>query len=290
MENSYCGLRCNQCIYKTQGKCCGCKPEVENTYLLSLHREIEPDADMQMADNSDVVPEESKTRYSAYCPIAMCCKNKEYENCFLCDKRYTCQDYNNKGAMCRVIESKLDLWGVTSHGLRDSVKYQWFLLVCYIFLILPSIMTKLFSTPLLALIYIPLSGIAIYGYSKMIPYSHIFRVTILFTAGDMLVHFLVDIIDYGSLVNLALSAFGMVISVINYKITFDAYADMVSDVDDRLEKSWLRIWPLTVFLYIACGVVILFTFTLEFAIAPPIILNILIIVNMIRTIDVSKVN
>ena len=313
MENSYCGLRCTQCTYKTAGKCAGCKPGIEYKYQEDLCRALEIAKKRDQAyeaglDPSESLPlledssfkniknfpedetEESGTRYSTYCPIAICCKNQKIESCFFCDKRFACQNYNSKVNMNSVIESKLNLWGVTTHGLKESVNYQRLLLICYILLIIPSVLTKLASSPAIALIYIPLSGVAMYGYSKMIPYSEIFRVTILFTIGDLLVRFLVDIIDYGVLVNGALSIFGAVISVINYKITFDAYADMVSDVDDRLEKRWLRVWPFTIIIYIVFAVLALALQSFELILVPMVVLNIIIILNMLSTISVCKNN
>nr|MCR5728176.1 hypothetical protein [Lachnospiraceae bacterium] len=128
------------------------------------------------------------------------------------------------------------------------------------------------------------------GYIKMVPYSPIFRVTVLLTTGDLLVRFLVDIIDYGTLVNGALSVFGMLVAVVNYKITFDAYADMISEVDDVLERKWLRIWPLTIIVYVIGALIVLSSKVLALGLIPFASLDLIIIIYMIKTIKVSKVN
>ncbi len=308
MENSYCGLRCSGCSYKTAGKCSGCKPEVENKYLADVGRAIRisklreealkegldvSDIRDEISDDSYVAPVKEvdpATRYSTYCPIAICCKNNNYEGCTDCNKRISCYDYNCKGKMSSIIETKLDLWGVTTHGLKESVNYQRLLLICYIFLLVPDILTKLTSSTIVTLIYIPITGLTMFGYIKMVPYSPIFRVTVLLTTGDLLVRFLVDIIDYGTLVNGALSVFGMLVAVVNYKITFDAYADMVSEVDDVLERKWLRIWPLTIIVYVIGALIVLSSKVLALGLIPFALLDLIIIIYMIKTIKVSKIN
>ena len=189
--------------------------------------------------------------------------------------------------MSSVIELKLNEWGVTDHGLKASVKYQRLLLICFILLIVPSVASLV--EPKFSFIYIPLAGLSMYGYSKLIPYSEIFRVTVLLTGGDMLIRFLTDIIDYG-LLNMILYMIRFAISIVNYKITFDAYADMVDEADDRLEKRWLQFWPLTIALYAICAVILLFTQSAIVMALPSIIMDIVIIAYMIVTIEVCKKN
>jgi len=90
----------------------------------------------------------------------------------------------------------------------------------------------------------------------------------------------------------------LVVAVSCYKMTFDAYAEMISPVDSVLEKKWLKMWPLTLILYIPCysAAVILALAgkgnvlgpILE--VAPAIILNIAIPILMVTTINVCKKN
>jgi hypothetical protein len=265
MNKTYCGKNCFYCPEHENGRCTGCYP-----------------------DNATVSSEAH--RYSEYCKIAICCKSKNFESCADCNARMTCTDYSKKGIMHSIIQSKLDVWGVTDHGLKESIKYQWILIFCYFLLLIPDVLSKFDTNVPYVLVYIPVSLLSIYGYVKMVPYSHIFRVTVLFTAGSILIRFLVDIIDYGFLVNGVLSAGNAVISLLNYKITLDAYADMVSQVDVTLEKSWLRVWPVTIILYAAAVIIALAKGYLFLMAIPAVLLDILIISLMLRTISVCRKN
>ena len=286
MENSYCGMRCIQCTYKTAGKCIGCKPEIENTYL----KELSEKAGQHELTAGNTYPEDTSKRYSTYCQIAICCRKNKYESCGECNKRPSCYDYSCKGRMSSIIEARLNEWGVTTHGLKESIYTQILLLFCFVLLIIPDIASSISSKIIFTLLYLPITAVTVFGYSKMVKYSEIFRVTVLFTCGDMLIRFLRDIIDYGTLVNMVLSILGLAISVLNYKITFDAYADMVSDVDDRLEKQWLHIFPITVTLYVIACIAVLFTQSTVALMLPSVIMDIIIIAYMIRTIEVCKRN
>ena len=304
MENSYCGMRCAHCRFRSEGKCYGCKPDIENKYLINISKPEDetgtfddltgrenfiPDVPVIFDPENRVVTnaDDSGKRYSTYCKIAICCKKNKFDNCGMCNKRVSCYDYSCKGNMSSVIELKLNEWGVTDHGLKASVKYQRLLLICFILLIVPSVASLV--EPKFSIIYIPLAGLSMYGYSKLILYSEIFRVTVLLTGGDMLIRFLTDIIDYGSL-NMILYMIRFAISIVNYKITFDAYADMVDEADERLEKRWLQFWPLTIALYAICAVILLFTQSAIVMALPSVIMDLVIIAYMLVTIEVCKKN
>ena len=84
-------------------------------------------------------------------------------------------------------------------------------------------------------------------------------------------------------------------SILSYKISFDAYSELVSPVDSALENHWSRIWPLTIvlcaialivgFFCFASKKVQLFAFCLMVAFA---VINIITFILMIRTIRVCK--
>ena len=265
MNKTYCGKNCLFCTEHENGRCTGCYPD------------------------STTVSSEAN-RYGEYCKIAICCRSKKLENCSDCNIRMACTDYSRKGIMYSIIQSKLDAWGVTDHGLKSSIKYQWVLIFCYFLLMIPDVLSKFDTNVPYVFVYIPVSLLSIYGYVKMVPYSPIFRVTVLFTIGSILIRFLVDIIDYGWLVNGVLSVGNAVISLLNYKITLDAYADMVSQVDVVLEKSWLRVWPVTIILYVTAVVIALAKGYLFLLAVPAVLLDILIISLMLRTISVCRKN
>ena len=100
----------------------------------------------------------------------------------------------------------------------------------------------------------------------------------------------INIIDYGRFVNSGLLLIGLIISVINYKITFDAYADMVSDASDVQERRWLRLWPASVVVYVAAAIISLSFRVNIAAIVPAVLMDIVIMANILLTISVCKQN
>ena len=274
MQNSYCGKRCDNCVNQTEGKCYGCKPEA--AFNRSPGNKV-----ITNADDSD-------RRYCTYCPIAMCCRKNNYDNCGECDKRYACADYMGRVNMDSVIEAKLYAWGVRDYGLSGAVKYLWVLFFCFMLLIIPDIAGT--YNGVMTIVYLPLAGVMMYTYGKMVPFSPIFRVTVLLTGLHILIRILINIIDYGRYVNSGLLLIGLIISVINYKITFDAYADMVSDASDVQERRWLRLWPASVVVYVAAAIISLSFRVNIAAIVPAVLMDIVIMANILLTISVCKQN
>ena len=78
--------------------------------------------------------------------------------------------------------------------------------------------------------------------------------------------------------------------MINYKITFDAYADMVSDASDVQERRWLRLWPASVAVYVAAAIISLRFWVNIAAIVPAVLMDIVIMANILLTISVCKQN
>ena len=144
-------------------------------------------------------------------------------------------------------------------------------------------------------------GVAIasaYAYNKLGDYSKIFTVVMFLTLASLALKLLVSYGGFGLFWSYPMYILQLVVAVSCYKMTFDAYAEMISPVDSVLEKKWLKMWPLTLILYIPCysAAVILALAgkgnvlgpILE--VAPAIILNIAIPILMVTTINVCKKN
>ena len=83
-------------------------------------------------------------------------------------------------------------------------------------------------------------------------------------------------------------------TIIKYKITYDAFSDMICKVSYRLEKNWNNLWKFTVCTYII-SILVSFVFvkglnaSIEVSlIIPPLIINCVTAVLMIATIQSCK--
>lgn len=265
MTNSYCGKDCGFCVSRTEGKCIGCKPEVfvplhESLYISGVEN---ADEKKQIIGESDItsasVPttDETGTRFSSYCQIAICCRNKKIEGCNECLKSYACDKYMKKGIMNTIIDSRMDAWGMIDHGLKETVPFLYILLVCFIIealLTFSSINPQLSS----ALFFVTLivTGIRAFGYYKLQSFNTdfltVFWLTVVYI-GASLFQKLLELIDYGAIEFILLTAAILIqiaSSITCYKISFDAYAELVSPVDYVLENRWKKLWKLTVIFYI----------------------------------------
>lgn len=319
IENSYCGKSCNHCLEKQNGKCLGCKPELEFAYQKSLSEAAKRtpvlrdgfaddgfgDEYLKPLDLTEVkenAPDRIKSgavRYSEFCKIAMCCRNKEYEHCGMCTKSFACQDYGKKGTMNDIISAQMDAWGMIDHGLKNTVKYQWILFGCFLLGIIRDVSVALglgLVTPLIVTLGVAIASA--YVYNKLGAYSKIFTVVMFLSLASLALKLLVSYGDFGVILSYPMYILQLVIAVSCYKMTFDAYAEMIGPVDSVLEKKWLKMWPLALILYIPCyATVEILILTGNdnvlghiFEVAPAVILNIVTPVLMISTINVCKKN
>lgn len=308
MADSYCGKNCRFCVSRTEGKCIGCKPEVfvplhESLYISGVENAEEK---KQIIGESDItsasVPttDETGTRFSSYCQIAICCRNKKIEGCNECLKSYACDKYMKKGIMNTIIDSQMDAWGMIDHGLKKAVPFLYILLFCFIPESIFSVITLTPGIPkFLILVASIFAGIRAYGYYRLRSFNNSFltvtALTVAFIFSSLFLVFL-DVIDYGVIgvvLTFAASLIKLASSVLCYKISFDAYGDLVSPVSPVLEHRWSKLWPLTVFLCILAFVIALINYKswrlagliggIEIAIA---LMNILTFILMIATINV----
>ena len=330
LENSYCGKSCIHCPERQNGNCLGCKPDLEFDYQKSLSEtskltpvlrdsfdegfddEYLKPLDLTGAkgrvsdqvktpgqDNTSGQIKGGSVRYSEFCQIAMCCRNNDYEHCGMCTKSFACPDYGKKGTMNAIISAQMDAWGMIDHGLKNSVSYQWILFACFLSEIIRDLSVTLglgLVTPLIVTIGVAIASA--YAYNKLGNYSKIFTVVMFLTLASLALKLLVSYGGFGLFWSYPMYILQLVVAVSCYKMTFDAYAEMISPVDSVLEKKWLKMWPLTLILYIPCysAAVILALAgkgnvlgpILE--VAPAIILNIAIPILMVTTINVCKKN
>ena len=330
LENSYCGKSCIHCPERQNGNCLGCKPDLEFDYQKSLSEtskltpvlrdsfdegfddEYLKPLDLTGAkgrvsdqvktpgqDNTSGQIKGGSVRYSEFCQIAMCCRNNDYEHCGMCTKSFACPDYGKKGTMNAIISAQMDAWGMIDHGLKNSVRYQWVLFACFLSEIIRDLSVTLglgLVTPLIVTIGVAIASA--YAYNKLGNYSKIFTVVMFLTLASLALKLLVSYGGFGLFWSYPMYILQLVVAVSCYKMTFDAYAEMISPVDSVLEKKWLKMWPLTLILYIPCysAAVILALAgkgnvlgpILE--VAPAIILNIAIPILMVTTINVCKKN
>lgn len=330
LENSYCGKSCIHCPERQNGNCLGCKPDLEFDYQKSLSEaskltpvlrdsfdegfddEYLKPLDLTGAkgrvsdqvktpgqDNTSGQIKGGSVRYSEFCRIAMCCRNNDYEHCGMCTKSFACPDYGKKGTMNAIISAQMDAWGMIDHGLKNSVRYQWVLFACFLSEIIRDLSVTLglgLVTPLIVTIGVAIASA--YAYNKLGDYSKIFTVVMFLTLASLALKLLVSYGGFGLFWSYPMYILQLVVAVSCYKMTFDAYAELISPVDSVIEKKWLKMWPLTLILYIPCysAAVILALAgkgnvlgpILE--VAPAIILNIAIPILMVTTINVCKKN
>ena len=333
-ENSYCGKRCAHCTEKDNGKCLGCKPELEFAYLRSVSEETKKNAELEKASEdgflqpldltnvkNDISKDDSgnlkggAVRYSEFCPIAICCKNKEIEHCGFCTKSFACPDYSKKGTMNVIIDAKMEAWGMIDHGLKGSVPYQWMLFVCFFLEIVRDVsMTLGRGIVAPGIITIGVALVSAYAYNKLSKYSKIFTVVMFLTLANLTLKMLVSYGGFGLFWSYPMYILQLVVAVCCYKMNFDAYAEMISVVDAFLEKKWSKMWRVTLIWYVPCYVVVAVLTLTGFAgkkvgnvsivensgnisgvstflfMIPAVILDILIPMLMVRTIKVCKEN
>ena len=321
MDNSYCGKNCNFCVTRSEGKCIGCKPEVH----VPLHRSLyiadisgskplatltdssSPEASTHeealdfLAEKSDGYKDEG-CRFSSYCSIAMCCRSKNFESCVDCLKTYACEKYSKKGIMNTVIDSKMQSWGMIDHGLKKAVPFLYILLICLVLESFFSVTSFFPNIPILFFIVSTLvTGVRGYSYFRLRSFNSVFAAVALLTAVYIAASLFLELlnrIDYGTLGRI-LQYFALLIqlvaSIICYKMSFDAYAELVSPIDYNLEKRWSKVWRLTIIIYIIAFVAALLSFKslkysgfiLFFGIGYA-ILNIITFILMISTIKVCS--
>lgn len=330
LENSYCGKSCIHCPERQNGNCLGCKPDLEFDYQKSLSEtskltpvlrdsfdegfddEYLKPLDLTGAkgrvsdqvktpgqDNTSGQIKGGSVRYSEFCRIAMCCRNNDFEHCGMCTKSFACPDYGKKGTMNAIISAQMDAWGMIDHGLKNSVRYQWVLFACFLSEIIRDLSVTLgmgLVTPFIVTIGVAIASA--YAYNKLGDYSKIFTVVMFLTLASLALKLLVSYGGFGLFWSYPMYILQLVVAVSCYKMTFDAYAELISPVDPVIEKKWLKMWPLTLILYIPCysAAVILALAgkgnvlgpILE--VAPAIILNIAIPILMVTTINVCKKN
>ena len=330
LENSYCGKSCIHCPERQNGNCLGCKPDLEFDYQKSLSEaskltpvlrdsfdegfddEYLKPLDLTGAkgrvsdqvktpgqDNTSGQIKGGSVRYSEFCQIAMCCRNNDYEHCGMCTKSFACPDYGKKGTMNAIISAQMDAWGMIDHGLKNSVRYQWVLFACFLSEIIRDLSVTLgmgLVTPLIVTIGVAIASA--YAYNKLGDYSKIFTVVMFLTLASLALKLLVSYGGFGVFLSYPMYILQLVVAVSCYKMTFDAYAEMISPVDSVLEKKWLKMWPLTLILYIPCySVAVILALAGKgnvlgpiLEVAPAIILNIAIPILMVTTINVCKKN
>ncbi|MBR4343750.1 MAG: hypothetical protein IKP88_13825 [Lachnospiraceae bacterium] len=324
MTNSYCGKNCGFCTSYTEGKCIGCQPQIyvplhnsiyisgadnaEKMLTIDGHREESgTEQETDIIEETPANNDRNEIRFSEFCQIAFCCKNKKIEGCHECLKTFACQKYSQKGIMNTIIESKMEAWGMVDHGLKEAVPFLMILLFCNIIGAISGIPLNGFGvsasavTGLFFLMSVLISGVQTYAYFRLRNFnSEFFAVTVLSAVYILSKLFLklLDVIDYGIIgviLSMAAVAVQIVSSMLCYKISFDAYAELISPVDPTLETRWLKVWKITLIFYILAFIVALFQigslgisgFILCFAVASA-ILNIITFILMISTIKVCR--
>ena len=166
--------------------------------------------------------------------------------------------------MNTIISSKMEVWGMTNHGLKNAVPFLYILLICFIAEALFSFSSL---NPDISVIFLFISlavtGVRAYGYFRLRSFNTGFlTVTALTVAYIFSTLFLklLETIDYGvigSILTIAAVLVQLASSVLCYKISFDAYAELVSPVDSVLESRWLKLWRLTIIFYILAFIIAL---------------------------------
>jgi len=318
MIDSYCGKDCSNCVSYSRGRCPGCicktdieipihdrlfitgpkKPSEDKTAVMTAEEAAE-----SVTDTNGTEEEQGRNgaSYSAYCPIAICCRNKKINDCSVCGKTYVCEKYAKKGIMDTIIEAKLEKWGVVDHGLTKAVPYLYILIGCFLAESLSALVLLRLESLVVSLLTLLFIGGKSYGYFGLKSYNTCFMALVFLNIGYMVAELMIMLlraIDYGiigTIMLLVLFAAQPIISVISYKIAFDAYAELVSPVNQALEGSWLKMWPLTIVFYVAAFVLAIFNFdkgginVIYLAVnVATILLNILTFVLMIATVRVCK--
>ena len=334
MENSYCGKNCGFCVTRTEGRCIGCK-------LNELHVSVEhsvyipgvspcegnklPDVPSDPAEASEqsTVPsypgnapeqpaisgepvntpyEQSRTRFSDFCSIAMCCRNKNLDGCVDCQKTFACPKYSQKGIMNTIIESKMEAWGMVDHGLIKAVPFLYILLACFLLGSVCDIPSIGLETPVIFLILsVIVSAVQGFAYFKLRSFNNSFLTAAALTAANIFARLFLkflDVMNYGfvgSLLSVAAILIQLSSAILSCKISFDAYAELVSPVDFVLERRWGKLWRLTIAFYILALIIALINlktmgisgFTLCITVAS-VLLNIITFVMMLFTIKACK--
>jgi len=319
MENSYCGKNCGFCITRSEGKCLGCRPEVHVPLHRSIYipntKKLEPSdllsdnampqeqaIDKSLPALAEELTDPDNIRFSRFCPIAICCKNKDIDGCDGCQKTFACEKYSKKSIMNTIISSKMEAWGMTDHGLKKAVPFLYILLTC---LIIESIASVLSINPNISVFFffaaLFVTGIRAYAYYRLRSFNTDFLTVAALTVAyifSTLFLKLLDTINYGvigTILSLAAVIIQLASSILCYKISFDAYAELVSPVDSVLESRWLKVWRITLIFYFIAFIIALLSFknlglsgcTLCFGVASA-ILNIIIFILMLATIKVCS--
>ena len=293
MADSYCGKNCRFCVSRTSGKCSGCKPET----IALLHDPTNEASEDTYSGTDANIP-----RFSSYCQIAICCKNKNIDGCIDCQNSYTCEKYSKKGIMNTIIDSHMEAWGMVDHGLKKAVPFLYILLVCFITSAISDLLAVNPSLPgIFYALSVVISGVQCYAYYRLRSFNGSFLTVSALTLAYIFTRLFIPFLDYmrygviGTLLEFITLLVQIAASILCYKISFDAFSELVSPVDSALETHWSRIWPLTIvlcaialivgFFCFASKKVQLFVFCLMVAFA---VINIITFILMIRTIRVCK--
>ena len=200
--------------------------------------------------------------------------------------------------MSAIVSAKMDAWGLVDHGLKKSVKYQWILFACFILEIVRDVAMTLNMKIIAPLIVtLAVAAMSVYAYNKLDEYSKIFTTVMFLMLASLALKIMISYLNFGVLFSYPMYLIQLVVSVCCYKMNFDAYAELISPVDVNLEKKWLKMWPLTLILYIVfyIGVVVgafngNSVLAQILAFVPPVLLNIITPILMVATIKVCMEN
>lgn len=280
-DDTYCGKKCICCNLYGNDKCYGCK-ENSNEEIIK----------------QSAITDSGKTKYNWFCDIAMCCREKELESCMQCKSSYTCPNYNNKNIMYSIIEAKMKAWGIGGYGLKESVPYQIFIMVCFLLEIISGAApTAQLGMAIKISIPIVLTIVSAYAYNKLMMYSLYFSPIVYLTIGCQLFK-TINMFVYGNVffapLKIIIFFFITGLSIVRYKIIFTAFADMISVLSFDMEERWNRLWKFTAGIY-ALSIIASWMFVKELnssleigLIIPTLIINCVAFVLMIFNIKICE--
>lgn len=234
MNETYCGKSCQECGYRAETGCRGCREEA-----------------------------------SRECRLARCCREKGHETCNSCTYNTQCGMYQGKDTapQYRLAKKKAELEHQAFLKQRGTflAKWMWVLFWLFIPAQVASIMTEWIPGLETAGNILSFACTAVYGLVllKMSSQEQGYR-----TAGVLtLVVGILSLVTIAAnqlhvFLILTVSVLNAVVVMFSYYYEFNAHADVLEGVDSELSEQWRKLWKWMLGATIALVIGLLFTLIL----------------------------
>ena len=233
MQTSYCGNNCEECKWKEELNCPGCKEGPGRT-----------------------IPN------GGSCKIAQCCRNEGVEGCPDCPKMDSCMSYRNRAFQHEYRQDQLEAAQYQASEARHEVVdkkirnrselHLWLKLIFWAVIISTgaTVISKIGFVWVPLITQVVCHGLVTFSLFKLVTYETKYRAALICN----LIRFVLYVICVVALLLLKFGNFNLayiilffylvlyVIDIISSYYLFRANAEVLFGIDDALSEKWKKLW------------------------------------------------